>query len=118
MGLIMLVLEFTTQQAALDCLDAINAMLSDWWKSQGWTVINNQLIGQKNGVDAPESAKTITWDTVKEINGNFYIASLTGSREEWADWKNTLAGYGFTAIGQEKQLPASLIEPPSYIESP
>ena len=36
----MLILEFTTQTEATNCLAAINGMAADYWSAQGFTVLD------------------------------------------------------------------------------
>lgn len=74
-----LILEFPTQAQAETCLAAINNMAAAYWRGLGYTVTNGQLIGKNaaTGEDMLDSAKTITWDTVKASPDNtFYFASL------------------------------------------
>jgi len=111
----MKILEFTTEAEAQTCLSVINAMASAWWVSKGYTVIDNngtkELVGKRNGVDNTTATRTLSWDTVKESpDGTFYITSLTGTRDEWADWKQNLADSGFTAIGTEKDYPDDWVD--------
>jgi len=74
-----LILEFPTQKQAEACLAAINDMAATYWLDLGYTVANGQLIGKNalTGEDMPNSAKTITWDMIKESpDSTFYFASL------------------------------------------
>lgn len=98
------ILEFSTQADAESCLATINQMAADWWQAQGYTVIDGELIGKKNGVIAPESARTITWDVVKESPDNtFYFSSLSNDAR-FPDWKDTYTQYGNIAY-TEKDFP-------------
>ena len=103
-----LILEFSTQEAAQACLDAINSLAAQWWVSQGYTVIDGQLIGKNaaTGQDQPDRARTITWAEIQQSPENtYYFASLSND-EKFKNWKQALADIGFTAIGTEKQKPA------------
>ena len=74
-----LILSFPTKAQAETCLKAINSLAAQWWQSQGYTVVDGQLVGKNaaTGQDEPESAKTITWGVVKESpDGTFYLPSL------------------------------------------
>lgn len=74
-----LILSSPTRQSAEAVLSAINALATQWWQAQGYSVINGQLIGKNaaTGEDMPESARTLTWDEVHEApDGTFYISSL------------------------------------------
>jgi len=71
-----------TKQNAETVLTALNSLAAVWWQSQGYTVINDQLIGKNaaTGKDEPDSARTITWDTVKESpDKTFYFTSTSNS---------------------------------------
>ena len=94
----MLILNFTTLEQAQSCLDTINAMSADYWKSQGYTVVDGEngkeLIGKRNGVDAPDSARTISWAEIQESpDGTSYFTSLSND-PRFPDWKETYGLYG------------------------
>ncbi len=72
-------LEFSTQTEAQSCLDAINMMARQYWVNEGFTVADGGVVGKKSGDDNYEAVLTTTWDTVREIEGKFYIASLSGT---------------------------------------
>lgn len=107
----MKIIVFDTFQEAQECLNAINALATNWWISKGYTVINGELISKKGNQDAPQSAKVTTWDTIKTSPTNkYFILSLTDVNPEWSDWKQTLADdLSFTAIGTEIEYPESWI---------
>jgi len=74
-----LILEFFTKAKAETCLAVINDMAAAYWVDLGYTVVDGHLIGKNSltGEDMPDSAKTITWDMIKESpDGTFYFASL------------------------------------------
>lgn len=74
-----LILECQSRESAAAVLDAINVLAGQWWQSQDFTVQDGQLVGRNaaTGEDEPGSARTITWDTVKEsLDGTFYLTSL------------------------------------------
>lgn len=101
-----LILSFPTQAQAEACLTAINQMAATYWVEQGYTVINGELIGKNalTGEDMPDSARTISWDTVKQSpDGRFYFASLSND-ERFAKGMEQLpdAFFGYT----EKPMPA------------
>ena len=104
-----LIYEFETEGSAHACLQAVNALAVQYWTEQGYTVIDGEngkeLIGKKNGVDAPESAHTLTWDSVKESPDNtWYFASLS-SDERFAAATQQLIDAGFTFT--ERSFPAA-----------
>ncbi len=87
-----LIIEFPTETEANQCLYVINQIASSYWQSQGYTVIDGQLIGKNalTGEDMPDSAKTITWDTVKQSPINtFYIISPNVD-ERFSAWRDRL----------------------------
>ena len=87
-----LILEFPTELEANQGLYIINLIAEAYWQSQGYTVINGQLIGKNalTGEDMPDSAKTITWDTVKHSPDNtFYFASPSVD-ERFSAWRDRL----------------------------
>ncbi|MCB1529688.1 MAG: hypothetical protein H6853_03595 [Rhodospirillales bacterium] len=104
----MLILEFTTQTEATNCLAAINGMAADYWSAQGFTVLDGsngkELVGKKKGVDNLNAAHTLTWDQVKDSpEGTFYISSLS-NEPRFAPALETL-GMAFTFV--EKEFPAA-----------
>ena len=102
------ILEFTTQSEADNALAVINQIAENYWLSQGYTVINHQLVGKKNGVDNPDACKTITWDTVKESpDGTFYISSPSSS-ERFVDWRDYLPDG--VVMPEDKAFPDAWIE--------
>jgi len=100
----MKILEFTTRANAQSSLATINAMAAMWWQSQGFTVIDNQLVGRINGIDAPESTRTISWAVeVESPDGTWYFSSLSND-PRFPDWKETYEEFeGITYI--EKDMP-------------
>lgn len=87
-----LILEFPTQESAEQGLYIINLIAVAYWQSQGYTVIEGQLIGKNSltGEDMPDSAKTITWDTVKQSpDGTFYFTSPIVD-EKFSAWRERL----------------------------
>lgn len=87
-----LIIQFATEAEANQCLYVINQIASAYWQSQGYTVIDGQLIGKNalTGEDMPDSAKTITWDIVKTSpTGVFYITS-PASEERFSLWRDRL----------------------------
>lgn len=87
-----LILEFPTQQDAEQGIYIINLIASAYWQSQGYTVIDGQLIGKNSatGEDMPSSARTTTWDTVKlSPNNTFYFTSPSVD-ERFSAWRDML----------------------------
>ena len=86
------IIEFSTQQDAETGLAIVNQIASAWWQSQGYTVIDGELVGKNaaTGQDEPEATKTKTWDIVKESpDGTFYFTSpATDAR--FVDWRSYL----------------------------
>lgn len=98
-----LIYELATELEAETMLGAINAMASQYWLEQGYTVTNGELIGKKNGVDNPAAARTITWDNVKTSPDNtFYFSSLSNDTK-FQNGTQQLIDAGF--IFAEKQFP-------------
>lgn len=107
----MKVYEFTTRQAAEQCLAAINGMAAQFWTENNFTVVDEsgtkQLVGKKNGVDNPSAARTVTWAVVKESPDNtFYFASLS-NKPEFVNGTQQLIDAGF--VFTEKDFPAEWI---------
>ena len=102
-----LILEFQSLAEAQACLAAINALAATYWISQGYTVIETgnekQLVGKNaaTGEDMPQSARTLSWDVVRESpDSTWYIFSLS-SDSRFAGGMAQLSGFSFT----EKILP-------------
>jgi hypothetical protein len=75
-----IILNFPSKAQAEYCLWRINQMAATYWVEQGYTVINGELIGRNalTGEDMPDSARTISWDTVKQSpDKTFYFSSLS-----------------------------------------
>ncbi len=104
-----LILEFQTKSQAEMGLAVINAIAAAWWQSQGYTVINNQLIGKNaaTGEDMPEAARTITWDTVKQSPDNTWYISSPASNPNFVNWRDH--------IPQGVQMPADKVFPAEWI---
>ena len=84
-----LIVEFDTAEEAQSALDVINQIAAAWWQSQGYTVINGELVGKnaKSGLDDPRAAKTKTWDNIKlGDNGKYYFSSLSNN-PMFVDWR-------------------------------
>lgn len=87
-----LILEFLTEADANQGLYVINQIAEAYWQSQGYTVIDGQLIGKNalTGEDMPDSAKTIAWDIVKQSpDGTFYFTSPIID-EKFSAWRERL----------------------------
>lgn len=118
-----LILEFETQDAAEACLAAINDLAAAWWAGRGYTVVevdgHKELVGKNaaTGQDAPDSARTITWDSIKESpDGTFWFSSLSNDRRFYdpprIDWKERLADAGYVAAHTERPFPTGWTVPP------
>lgn len=104
-----LILEFDTENEASACLAAINNLAATWWAEQGYTVIDNngnkEVIGRVNGVDAPDKARTTTWDIVKLSPDDTYYISSPSNKSEYEVWEDKLHEAGFMGTGDEKPYP-------------
>lgn len=100
-----LILEFNTYVEAATCLGAINNLAAQWWPSQGYTVIDGELVGKKQGVDNKEAAHTKSWDNVYNSKDGTYWFASPSNNPAFANWKLALASQGFTATGTEKEFP-------------
>ena len=87
-----LIIEFPTQESANQGLYIINLIAAAYWQSQGYTVIDGQLIGKNaaTGEDMPNSARTITWDTVKQSPDNTFYFTSPSSEERFSLWRDSL----------------------------
>lgn len=95
-----LILEFPTQTTAQQGLAVVNAIAAAWWQSQGYTVINGQLIGKNaaTGEDMPDSARTLTWDVPKESPDKTWYITSPASSPNFKDWRSYLPeGVSFPA---------------------
>lgn len=102
-----LILEFPTQAAANQGLAVINAIAAAWWQSQGYTVINNQLVGKNaaTGEDMLDATRTNTWDTVKTSPvGTWYIIS-PAANPNFINWRDHIP-QGVT-MPEDKPMPES-----------
>jgi len=81
------ILEFSTQAKADTALQVINQIAENYWIEQGYTVIDGELIGKRNGKDDLDACRTTTWDTVKESPDNtFYFTTPTSKYPDWRDY--------------------------------
>ena len=80
-----MILEFLNKNDAEIALNIINQELINYLISENYTIINNQVIGRSvNGIERPESARTISWSNINETDsGKFYISSIRGTRYEY-----------------------------------
>lgn len=102
-----LIFEFTDKIEAQNCLLAINEMAADYWQTQGYIVIDGasakELVGKKDGLDAPDSTRTITWDSIKQSPyDTYYYSSLSNDPRFSAGTAQLKNLFSFT----EKALPA------------
>ncbi len=107
----LLILEFATQTEAETGLSIINQIASAWWQSQGYTVINGELVGKNaaTGQDDPTATKTETWDVVKESpDGTFYFTSPS-TDTRFVDWRNYLPEG--VKLPEDKIFPIEWAEP-------
>ncbi len=86
-----LIIQFATKSEAQSTIVVINQIAAAWWASQGYTVIEGQLIGKNalTGQDMPDNVRTTTWDVPKESPDNtWYIVSPTSSPNfiNWRDY--------------------------------
>ncbi len=97
-----LILNFPTKPQAEYCLGLVNQMAATYWVEHGYTVINGELIGKNaaTGDDMPKSARTISWDTVKQSPDNTYYFSSLSNDPRFAKGMEQLpaAQLGFTEI--------------------
>lgn len=82
---------FDTEQEAQDALDIINQIASSWWASQGYTVINGELVGKNasTGLDEPEKARTTTWANIVPVQDGYGFYSLSNDAR-FVDWRDYL----------------------------
>lgn len=87
-----LILEFPTQGTAEQGLYIVNLIAAAYWQSQGYTVIDGQLIGKNalTGEDMPDSTKTITWDAVKRSPDNTFYFTSPIVDEKFSAWRARL----------------------------
>lgn len=87
-----LIIEFPTQAESEQGLSIINMIAAAYWQSQGYTVIDGQLIGKNaaTGLDMPDSAKTITWDEVKKSPDNTFYFTSPRIDEKFIAWRELL----------------------------
>lgn len=107
----LLILEFSLDVEAQACLDAINDIAANYWEMNGYTVLtiegSRQLVGKNaaTGHDQPDSARTLTWDIIREsLDGTFYFSSLNNDPRFYRGMEQ-LAAYDFI----EKQMPSHWI---------
>lgn len=71
-------------------LFTVNQMALAWWGQQGYTITDGQLVGKKNGIDAPESTLTISWSEIKTSpDGEWEYYSSLSNDERFLTWKTT-----------------------------
>ena len=87
-----LILEFPTDAEAAQGLYIVNLIAAAYWQSQGYTVIDAQLIGKNaaTGLDRPDSARTITWDEVKKSPDNTFYFTSPSADERFSAWRDRL----------------------------
>lgn len=103
-----LIIEFKTRTQAETALAVINQVAAAWWQSQGYTVINGELVPKNSdGTDNLTAQRTTTWDEVKKSPvGTFYISSLVND-PRFVDWRDYLPqGVSMPA---DKNFPATWI---------
>jgi hypothetical protein len=86
-----------SEQDVLSDLEAINKVAAEWWRSQGYSVIEtpqglavvgkNSLTGKNN-----ETALSTSWDIPRKEKDFWFISSPTRD-ERFKDWKNYLGEY-------------------------
>ena len=105
-----LILEFTTYAEAETALHIINAVASAWWLSQGYTVINNELVPKNlDGTDNLSAQRTTAWDVIKESpDGTFYFSSPTADPRFYA-WRDYLPDG--VSIPADKPFPDAWLPP-------
>lgn len=107
-----IILEFETETKAQTCLGIINQLAAAYWQSQGYTVIDGQLIGKNaaTGEDMPDSAKTITWDVVQLSPDNTYYFSDPAQNPNFSLWLERATALGYVFDGVQKEIPAAWLE--------
>lgn len=87
-----LILQFNSEPEADFCLSVINQIAAGWWQSQGYTVIDGQLIGKNaaTGEDMPERARTLTWDVPKLSPDKTWYITSPASSPNFKDWRSYL----------------------------
>lgn len=107
-----LILEFDTSSKAQTCLAVINQLAAAYWQSQGYAVINGQLIGKNaaTGEDMPDSAKTITWDEIKTSPDNTYYFSDPAVNPKFSLWQERAAAMGYVFDGVQKEIPSEWVQ--------
>lgn len=85
-----LIIEFKSQSEAKLALSVIDQIAESWWQSQGYTVIDGELIGKNaaTGSDMPDSAKTTTWDEVKYSPAKTWYITSPASSPNFKDWRS------------------------------
>lgn len=84
------ILVFDTQEQADQALAVINQIAENYWTARGYTVIDHQLIGKKNGIDNPDACRTIAWDIVQESPEGTYYFSDPANDIKFIDWREHL----------------------------
>lgn len=106
-----LILEFDTLIKAQTCLAVITQLAAAYWQSQGYTVIDGQLIGKNaaTGQDMPDSEKTITWDVVQLSPDNTYYFSDPAANVNYSLWMERATAMGYVFDGVQKTMPTEWI---------
>jgi hypothetical protein len=97
-----LILEFPTKTSAEQGLFIINQIAIAYWQSQGYTVIDGQLVPKNNdGTDNLEAQRTTTWDVVKQSPDKTWYFTSPSSDERFKAWRD--------------RLPESIVLPPDKV---
>lgn len=111
-----IILEFDTEQKAQTCLSVINQLAAAYWVSKGYTILDTPegkaLVGKNaaTGQDMPDSAKTITWDTVKLSPDKTYYFSDPAQNENFSLWVERATAVGYKFDGVQKEFPLDWME--------
>lgn len=86
-----LIIEFPTQAESEQGLSIINMIAAAYWKSQGYTVTNKQLVPKNlDGTDNLTAQRTITWDTIKQSPDNTWYFASPSIDERFSNWRDRL----------------------------
>lgn len=84
-----------TETEAKHDLEIINLISAQYYAGSGYTVEHGatgfELIGKNAATnqDNPNAQRTVTWDEIKEHNGQFYFTSLSND-PRFKDWRDYL----------------------------
>lgn len=94
-------LTFTSSEGCKLTLDAINTFHRSRAVQAGMIVDASGIIGLRDGVSAPDSARTTTWDEPHEVDGIFYIAKPDDETLDYLTSNGFVLMFGDMPITQE-----------------